>query len=114
MPRVAFINKLDRMGANPWRAIEQMRSQLHVNACAVQVPIGLEEAHSGVVDLLERLPMTNTFEGDSLYVKKDDGGVEFTQLTATLVSIALCDVLFAIDSIPAVLGVANEVPEVSW
>ena len=52
--------------------------------------------------------MTNTFEGDQLYVKKDDGGVEFTQLTATLVSIALCDVLFAIDSIPAVLGVSDD------
>ena len=51
--------------------------------------------------------MTNTFEGD-LYVKNDDGGVEFTQLTATLVSIALCDVLFAIDSIPAVLGVSDD------
>ena len=61
VPRVAFINKLDRMGANPWRAIEQMRSQLHVNACAVQVPIGLEEAHSGVVDLLERTVLR--FEG---------------------------------------------------
>ena len=61
-----------------------------------------------VVDLLERLPMTNTFEGNQLYVKKDDGGVEFTQLTATLVSIALCDVLFAIDSIPAVLGVSDD------
>ena len=61
-----------------------------------------------VVDLLERLPMTNTFEGDQLYVKKDDGGVEFTQLTATLVSIALCDVLFAIDSIPAVVGISQD------
>ena len=61
-----------------------------------------------VVDLLERLPMTNTFEGNQLYVKKDDGGVEFTQLTATLVSIALCDVLFAIDSILAVLGVSDD------
>ena len=54
-----------------------------------------------VVDLLERLPMTNTFEGDQLYVTKDDGGVEFTQLTATLVSIALCDCRPSHSSVPA-------------
>ena len=62
-----------------------------------------------VVDLLERLPMTKTFEGTQHSTScADDGGVEFTQLTATLVSIALCDVLFAIDSIPAVLGVSDD------
>ena len=37
-----------------------------------------------------------------------DGGIQLTQLTATLVSIALCDVLFAVDSIPAVLAVSND------
>ena len=61
-----------------------------------------------VVDLLDRLPLTKTFEGKELVVVRRDGGIQLTQLTATLVSIALCDVLFAVDSIPAVLAVSND------
>jgi len=60
-----------------------------------------------VVDLLDRLPLTKTFEGEQLLVR-GDGGVRLTQLTATLVSIALSDVLFAVDSIPAVFGVTTD------
>ena len=52
IPRIAFINKLDRMGANPWMVIEKMRSKLKHHAAAVQIPIGLEGAHEGVVDLI--------------------------------------------------------------
>ncbi len=53
VPRVAFINKLDRTGANPWRVIDQLREKLHLNAHAVQLPIGLENDLAGVVDLVE-------------------------------------------------------------
>ena len=60
-----------------------------------------------VVELLAKLPLTNTFEGEKL-VLRGEGGLRFTQLTATLVSIALCDVIFAVDSIPAVLAVSDD------
>ncbi len=60
-----------------------------------------------VVELLAKLPLTNTFEGEKL-VLQGEGGLRFTQLTATLVSIALCDVIFAVDSIPAVLAVSDD------
>ncbi|MCZ8344474.1 MAG: elongation factor G [Leptospira sp.] len=53
VPRVAFINKLDRTGANPWRVIDQLREKLHLNAHAVQLPIGLENDLAGIVDLVE-------------------------------------------------------------
>jgi elongation factor G len=53
VPRLAFINKLDRAGANPTRVITAMREKLFLNAAAVQVPIGLEEHHKGVVDLVK-------------------------------------------------------------
>ncbi len=52
VPRLAFINKLDRMGANPFRGIQGIRDQLGLNAVAMQLPIGLEDAHNGVVDLI--------------------------------------------------------------
>ncbi|TGN20570.1 elongation factor G [Leptospira idonii] len=53
VPRVAFINKLDRTGANPWRVIDQLREKLFLNAHAVQLPIGLENDLKGIVDLVE-------------------------------------------------------------
>jgi elongation factor G len=52
VPRLAFINKLDRTGANPWKVIGQLREKLHLNAHAVQIPIGLEGDLAGVVDLI--------------------------------------------------------------
>ncbi len=52
VPRVAFVNKLDRTGANPWKVIDGLRTTLSLNAAAVQVPIGLEDGHEGVVDLV--------------------------------------------------------------
>ncbi|CAL5340297.1 unnamed protein product [Camellia sinensis] len=52
VPRVAFINKLDRMGADPWKVLSQARSKLRHHSSAVQVPIGLEEDFQGLVDLV--------------------------------------------------------------
>uniref|UniRef100_A0A7S0DZJ5 EF-hand domain-containing protein n=1 Tax=Phaeocystis antarctica TaxID=33657 RepID=A0A7S0DZJ5_9EUKA len=60
-----------------------------------------------VTDLLDKLPMTGTFEGEKFFVNTPEG-LRATQLTGTLVCIALCDVLFAVDSIPAVLGVTSD------
>lgn len=53
VPRLAFINKLDRAGANPTRVITAMREKLFLNAAAIQVPIGLEDQHKGVIDLVK-------------------------------------------------------------
>jgi elongation factor G len=52
VPRLAFINKLDRAGADPAKVVGQMRDKLRLNAAPLQVPIGLEEAHRGLVDLI--------------------------------------------------------------
>jgi elongation factor G len=52
VPRVSFINKMDRAGANPWRVVNQIRTKLRMPAAAVQVPIGVEDELVGVVDLV--------------------------------------------------------------
>jgi elongation factor G len=52
VPRVAFINKCDRVGADPSRAIDQIRTRLKANPIPIQLPIGLEDAFCGVVDLI--------------------------------------------------------------
>ncbi|MFT5125448.1 MAG: elongation factor G, partial [Verrucomicrobiales bacterium] len=52
VPRLAFINKLDRTGANPAKVIADITDKLKLNAVAIQIPIGLEGDHKGVVDLV--------------------------------------------------------------
>ncbi|XDV31557.1 hypothetical protein PO909_002548 [Leuciscus waleckii] len=53
VPFLTFINKLDRQGANPSRALQQLRTKLNQNAAFVNIPIGLEGNLQGIVDLIE-------------------------------------------------------------
>ena len=62
VPRIAFINKLDRAGANPFRVTEMLREKLNHNAILIQIPIGLEDKHEGVVNLITM--KAYYFEGD--------------------------------------------------
>jgi len=52
VPRVSFVNKMDRAGANPWKAVEGINHKLKIPAAAVQIPIGAENEFKGVVDLI--------------------------------------------------------------
>jgi elongation factor G len=63
VPCIAFINKCDRSGANPFRVIAQLRTKLGHNAVAMQIPIGLETELQGVVDLVTMKAMY--FDGES-------------------------------------------------
>ncbi|MFH0984710.1 MAG: elongation factor G [Candidatus Omnitrophota bacterium] len=53
VPRIAFINKMDRTGAEFEKNVQQMRDQLGANAVPIQIPLGLEEKHRGIIDLVE-------------------------------------------------------------
>ena len=63
VPRLAFINKCDRTGANPIRVKNQLREKLNHNPVLLQLPIGLEDKHQGVVDLVTMEAVT--FSGDN-------------------------------------------------
>lgn len=52
VPRIAFVNKMDRIGADFFRAIEMMRTRLGANPVAIQIPIGVEDGFTGIVDLV--------------------------------------------------------------
>jgi len=52
VPRIAFINKCDRSGADPYKVVDQLRHKLNHNAVLMQIPIGLEAELSGVIDLV--------------------------------------------------------------
>ena len=58
VPRIAFINKMDRTGADFFAAVESMRDRLGANPVPIQLPIGQEEHHRGVVDLVEMRAIT--------------------------------------------------------
>jgi len=68
VPRIAFVNKCDRSGANPFRVTEQLREKLKHNAVLVQIPIGLEAAHQGVIDLITMKALY--FDGDNGEVRR--------------------------------------------
>ena len=72
VPRLAFINKMDRAGANPFRVIGQLRAKLKMNAAAVQVPIGAESDLAGVVDLVRMKAIYNEGTKGNQIVESDD------------------------------------------
>ncbi len=53
VPKIAFVNKLDRIGANFFRTVDMMRSRLHANPVILQLPVGEEESFAGVIDLIQ-------------------------------------------------------------
>ena len=63
VPRLAFVNKCDRTGADPLRVCDQLREKLRLNSVMFQLPIGLENDHVGVVDLITMKAIY--FDGDS-------------------------------------------------
>jgi elongation factor G len=63
VPCIAFINKCDRSGANPFRVIGQLKTKLGHNAVAMQIPIGLENEAEGVIDLVSMKALY--FDGDN-------------------------------------------------
>ncbi len=63
VPRIAFVNKCDRTGANPFKVRMQLREKLGLNAYMMQIPIGLEDKLEGIVDLVTMKAVY--FEGDS-------------------------------------------------
>jgi elongation factor G len=54
VPRIAFINKMDRAGANPYRVVDQLREKLNHNAHLITIPIGAEDQLKGVIDLIDQ------------------------------------------------------------
>ncbi|MDZ8024714.1 MAG: elongation factor G [Nostoc sp. SerVER01] len=69
VPRIAFINKMDRTGANFYKVHEQMRDRLRANAIAIQLPIGSENDFQGIVDLVKQCA----------YIYANDQGTDIQQ-----------------------------------
>jgi elongation factor G len=72
VPRIAFINKMDRTGADFFAAVQSMRDRLGAHAVPIQLPVGQEEHHRGVVDLVEMRAITYV---DDLGTKMEVGEI---------------------------------------
>ncbi|MDO4658512.1 elongation factor G [Kingella sp. (in: b-proteobacteria)] len=81
VPRLAFVNKMDRQGANFFRVVEQMKTRLRANPVPIVIPVGAEDAFEGVVDLLKM---------KTIIWNEEDKGVTFTygDIPADLVATA--------------------------
>jgi len=82
VPRIVFINKLDRAGSNPWNAIEQIRTRLDLNVAAIQIPIGIETTLKGLICLLKMKAFY--FEGkNGEYITEEEIPEEYLQEAKT-------------------------------
>ncbi|MBF0313689.1 MAG: elongation factor G [Oligoflexia bacterium] len=92
VPRVAFINKLDRMGANAYKAAASLRDKLGLNAVLTQIPIGAEDAFSGIIDLITMQAFY--FDGDNgeqvrieaIPAKLKDAAAEYREIMLDAIS----------------------------
>ena len=65
VPRIAFVNKLDRMGANFWGCVEQMKTKLHANPVVVTIPAGQDSELEGIIDLVEMKLITRDLRDET-------------------------------------------------
>ena len=77
VPRMAFINKMDILGADYYSAVEQIRTRLGKNAICIQLPIGKEDEFKGIIDLFEmKAYLYNDDKGDDITVTDDLGDMK--------------------------------------
>jgi elongation factor G len=81
VPRIAFVNKMDRTGANFLRVVEQIKARLGSTAVPVQLPIGAEEGFTGIVDLLQM---------QAIYWNEADMGMTYTAQEIPAEMLATC------------------------
>ena len=80
VPRLAFVNKMDRTGANYFRVYEQMKSRLKANPVPIQVPIGAEENFVGVIDLVKMKAVVWDDESQGIKFEYKDIPVELKEV----------------------------------
>ena len=114
VPCIAFINKCDRSGANPFRVIEQLRTKLGHNAVAMQIPVGLETKLEGVVDLVAMKAVY--FDGESGEDVRVEDIPQHLQAEATAKREALIDAasLFSDELTEAILEEKEIPPELLY
>ncbi|KAF9931605.1 Elongation factor G, mitochondrial [Linnemannia zychae] len=108
VPRICFINKMDRAGANPWKVVDALRTKLKMHAAALQIPMGAEDNFKGVIDLLKWKAIH--FEGtDGVNVVEKEIPEEFLEL-ATAKRAELFEHLAEVDEAMSDMFIMEETP----
>lgn len=83
VPRIAYINKMDRVGADFWKSIESMHERLGANAVAIQVPMGAEDVFVGLVDLVTNTAWAfNEDEKGMIYPEETEIPADYVEIAA--------------------------------
>jgi elongation factor G len=109
VPRISFINKMDRMGANPFRVVDQINQKLKIAAAAIQVPIGGEDTFNGVVDLIDRKAIYNDGAKGEIIRVEDEIPEDLKQLVEERRSI-LIETLADVDDEIAEIFLDEKIP----
>jgi elongation factor G len=79
VPRIAFVNKMDRIGADFWNCVKMIRERLGANPLPIQMPVGSEAGFRGVIDLIEEKMLVFDEESKGLQYTEEDIPEEFTE-----------------------------------
>lgn len=79
VPRIAYINKMDRMGADFYRVIEMMKERLGANPVPVQIPIGAYDTFKGIIDLINMKALYFTQESDGTVIEEKEIPAEYQE-----------------------------------
>ncbi|MCM2348523.1 MAG: elongation factor G [Bacteriovoracaceae bacterium] len=110
VPRMAFLNKMDRMGANPYNGVKALREKLNHNAVLMQLPIGAEENFKGVIDLIKM--RAYYFDGDNGEIIREEAIPSELENQASSAREEMLDVVSAFDdSMMEAILEGNEVTE---
>jgi elongation factor G len=110
VPRLAFVNKMDRMGANFSACVSEIRAKLHANPVCVQLPIGQAESFSGIIDLLEMKVLTFNESADGSDIRESEIP-EGLREAAEAARMELCEKVAEADD--AIMEAYFEKPELS-
>ncbi|HEY3998058.1 MAG TPA: elongation factor G [Candidatus Xenobia bacterium] len=98
VPRIAYVNKMDRTGANFYNVVDKIRTRLGINAVPIQIPIGEEQSFRGMVDLIEMNAIV--FSSDDLGTKPDLTDIPDTlRQEAEVFRVRLLDALADVDDV---------------
>lgn len=110
VPRLAFINKMDRTGANPLRVADQLREKLECDAVLMQLPIGAEDNFKGVIDLITQKAIY--FDGDNgEKIRTEEVPAEMAEEVATYRQAMLEGLAMYSDELMELLLAEEDVPE---
>jgi elongation factor G len=79
IPRIAFVNKMDRIGADFWHCVEMIRDRLGANPLPIQIPVGSEDNFRGVIDLIKNKMLVFDEESKGSQYTEEDIPEEFTE-----------------------------------